>query len=57
MLVVYNDHYFRFLKKEYLVRMKMLVKANPVFKKGIIASLDENRNNFLIMIDNIIKIH
>jgi hypothetical protein len=26
-----NDCYFHFLKKKYLVRMKMLVKANPVF--------------------------
>jgi len=52
-----NDRYFHFLKMEYLVRMKMLVKANPVLKNSIIASLDGNRNNFLIMIDNTVKIN
>jgi len=56
-LVVYNDRYFCFLKKVYLVRMKMLVKANSVLKNGVIAPLDGNKNNFLIVIDNIVKIH
>lgn len=35
----------------------MLVKANSVLKNGVIAPLDGNKNNFLIVIDNIVKIH
>ena len=35
----------------------MLVKANSAFKNGIIVLLDGNKNNFLIVIDNIVKIH